>query len=262
MFIKRHLINLFFGLFLFFLSCGQSTEPDIHISSITETDEAGNFVGNIDTTDWSPSSYDNVYFGKNIWIYPNEIILFSPDSIGQILSKDISIFSFSDSKVDIYSSVSSPFSCVPETLTLDKNQLSKLSIKYLTNDSATHYGNLIIKSSDGDNYENIIQTTYKSEGGGDIVTSPLTYKILPAYPNPAIHVINFKFTIPKTDKVSLIIKDNSNNIIKKVLQDKVLSAGSHLVQWDFSTDNISSGFYRVIFKSGDFSESGDIKIIK
>lgn len=79
-----------------FWSCSDLFGPDddlSHFSAITETDEKGLFIGTIDQRDWSPVSYENVYFGQGYWLTPYKYISLRADSIYLNDSQTIRLYS-------------------------------------------------------------------------------------------------------------------------------------------------------------------------
>ena len=100
-------------------------------------------------------------------------------------------------------------------------------------------------------YNGICKTT---NGGGNIIYNgiqqigneiPSSYKLFQNFPNPFNSMTSFKFQIPKSSYVKIVLYDVLGRVIQ-ILFDNYFNTGTYKV--DFNAENISSGvyFYRLI----------------
>ena len=244
----------------FIYSCKTSTEPDDKYRGITETDMNGKFIGNIDSTDWSPSSYDEVYLGDGFWIYPNSKIYLCANDIGQNIQTELNLYNFSKSSISATCLINDPFICEQENIILKSYELKKIIVKYNVSDSLSYLESLHFNFSNNDKYSVPIKVTYS--GIHALTRVPLTFSFLPAFPNPSSGLMIFKFTIPKSESVKLYLKENSGSIIKTIIDNETLPAGTHEILYNLKEKNIKPGIYRAYLKTENFSEVGDIQIIE
>jgi len=238
--------------------CRLFNTPDLNISGITETDASGNFIGEIDQRDWSSSVYDDIYFGPNIWITPRNELLFKEDSVGKSLSKSITVFNFSTETLPLGTTISGPFTCLPAEMTITGKSLSTFIISTMATDTLSKSGLLTISGSKGDGLTISIRSEFQAQGVEPISTVSNT--LFPAYPNPASGSISIKYSLEKSAQVSLYVRDESNLIVIRLLNNVTQPAGAHSVLWNLRNEGVSAGFYRVFLKTDSFSAKGDIKI--
>jgi len=96
---------LMIALFLCISGCDKSvdtTNQELDLSRITATGThgPGDFIGNIDPSDWAPSSYNAVVFGRSFWMQRNsssDTLLFGGRSAGDSSSQSLKIFNWGNS---------------------------------------------------------------------------------------------------------------------------------------------------------------------
>ncbi len=250
--------NLVILCLLLLAGCKLLNNPDLNISGITETDANGQFSGEIDQKDWSASVYDHIYFGPNIWISPIHEILFNTDHIQDSLSKSITVYNFSANELQLQTAVSLPFTINPADLSLSTKSLNTFTVSYIADDTLHKSGTLKINSNSGDDLTIPLRAAYKEPV--IVPADTLLNTFYPAYPNPANGSITFRFCLEKSEQVSLYLRDESNLVIKRLLNNEIKPAGCHTVIWNPDNDGISAGFYRVFIKTNSLSATGDVKI--
>jgi hypothetical protein len=98
-----------------------------------------------------------------------------------------------------------------------------------------------------------------------IVTMPMTAaRLAQNEPNPFNPTTTIAFTLPQTQRVSLVIYDASGRAVK-TLADGVTTFGTHRLVWD-GTDNsgnkVGSGIYFYRLEAGSFIQSKKMVLIK
>jgi hypothetical protein len=93
---------------------------------------------------------------------------------------------------------------------------------------------------------------------------PIRYELTQNYPNPFNPVTKFKFSIPKTGDVKVIVYDITGREIIRLV-NSVLTPATYLVDWNSTNSSgsqVSSGvyFYRII--AGDFVEVKKMVLVK
>ncbi|MCI0448811.1 MAG: T9SS type A sorting domain-containing protein [Chlorobi bacterium] len=101
-----------------------------------------------------------------------------------------------------------------------------------------------------------ISTVGVQNGNGNL---PDKFAMYQNYPNPFNPVTNFKFQIPKTSFVKLIIYDLFGREVTTLVNEK-LNAGTYEFKWDGS--NYASGVYFYRFQTDEFKESRKMLFIK
>ena len=241
-------------------SCKTSTEPENAYSGITETDAAGQFIGNIDTNDWTSASYQNIYFTKNFWISPAQGIYITTNELGYTEQQSVQIYNKGKSPIKINCQIDEPFICETDSLSIPGHTLGSIILKYTPEDTLNHMDSLYINLSTGDLFTSFVKVSYHAQ---PVLTIPtLPYIFYPAYPNPASGSIRFHFYLKEAKSVSLYIKDESGAIIESLLSESKLMAGRHIIHWSLSEGEVKPGTYRVFFKSGDLTTCGDIQVIE
>lgn len=91
------------------------------------------------------------------------------------------------------------------------------------------------------------------------VTSPDNFRLNEAFPNPFNATTNISYNLPVTAKVSLKIF-NINGQEVDILQDQVIEAGQHSVNWDANSN--PAGLYFVKLESIDFSSVRKVILVK
>jgi hypothetical protein len=88
---------------------------------------------------------------------------------------------------------------------------------------------------------------------------PLAYRLDQNYPNPFNPVTTINFGIPKSSNVKLAVYDLLGREVQ-VLVNEFVQAGNHSV--DFDASNFSSGVYFYTIRSGDFTDTKKMALIK
>jgi photosystem II stability/assembly factor-like uncharacterized protein len=88
---------------------------------------------------------------------------------------------------------------------------------------------------------------------------PLYYTLSQNYPNPFNPITKIQFSIPKTSNIKLVVYDILGNEIEELVNGKQ-NAGIYQVEWDAS--NYTSGVYFYKLKSGDFTETKKMILVK
>lgn len=80
------------------------------------------------------------------------------------------------------------------------------------------------------------------------------------YPNPFNPNTKIRFSVPKTSNVTLQVYDITGRLVATLAKDQVVTAGVKEV--DFSAGNFASGIYFYTLKTGDFSETKKMVLVK
>lgn len=269
---KLHIIYFFCLLLLIgFANCNTSTDPEKNDKeiSITETDEVGNFNGNIDQSDWSDNSYDGIYFAKYFWFKQpkDNKIIFEAKIPGEEVKNSIVFYNHSDAVLKMTSNVNLPFFVNNNNLDLLPHRMHSLQVSFILPDSTNYIflDTLKLNFLSGENYWISLCTTIPNTDTSIVIFDPISAAkggIYPAYPNPTNGTLTIPLAIPTSNLTIINVKDQSGNLIKTII-NKILPAGFHTILWDLKDDNdkkISPGYYQILFKSGSFIGQGDIKI--
>ncbi len=89
---------------------------------------------------------------------------------------------------------------------------------------------------------------------------PSGYALEQNYPNPFNPSTRINFTLGKTSNVKLIIYDILGQKVATLINNQMLSAGAHTVQFD--ARNLASGVYFYRIESGDFSLVKKMMLLK
>lgn len=123
-------------------------------------------------------------------------------------------------------------------------------------ESSVYFYRLMLVAQDGSySYSNSIKTEYGLKKHFNLVQN---------FPNPFNLSTTFSFTIPKKEKVSLIIYDILGREVI-VLYDDLLDAGAYSIQWDGKNKQglpCASGLYIYRLKTDFFTDSKKLIIIK
>ncbi|MGE5314149.1 MAG: C-GCAxxG-C-C family (seleno)protein [Acidobacteriota bacterium] len=85
------------------------------------------------------------------------------------------------------------------------------------------------------------------------------------YPNPFNPATNIEFSVPKSEKVSVVIYDIQGREVKKLVDQESFEAGSYSVEWngtDNSGGNVVSGIYFARMNAGQFVQTRKMNLIK
>jgi uncharacterized delta-60 repeat protein len=88
---------------------------------------------------------------------------------------------------------------------------------------------------------------------------PGDYSLLQNAPNPFNPITKITFSVPKTEKVELIVYDMLGREVT-VLVDEIVNAGTYDVQ--FNSSNLASGVYFYMIKAGDFRDIKKMTLVK
>jgi len=88
---------------------------------------------------------------------------------------------------------------------------------------------------------------------------PKTFELLQNYPNPFNPVTRIRYGIPKAGDVKIDIYNVIGQLITTLLDEKE-TAGYHQVEFD--AQNLPSGIYLYLFKSGSYQEAKKMLLIK
>ncbi len=87
------------------------------------------------------------------------------------------------------------------------------------------------------------------------------YQLKQNFPNPFNPKTNISFTIPKETFIDLSVYDIMGNLVKTLVNDKLL-AGDYIVEFDATEFNISSGVYFYKLKTPEFTSVKKMVLIK
>jgi hypothetical protein len=91
------------------------------------------------------------------------------------------------------------------------------------------------------------------------ITKPAKFSLFQNYPNPFNPNTTISFSLPSANKVSLKIYDLCGKQVAELVNGQ-LNAGIHCVEWQVK--NLPSGIYFYILKSGSFSETKRMVLLK
>ena len=91
------------------------------------------------------------------------------------------------------------------------------------------------------------------------ITKPVKISLFQNYPNPFNSSTTISFSLPAANKVSLKIYDMRGKQVAELVDGR-LNAGTHTVQWQ--AENLPSGIYYSILKSGSYSETRRMVLMK
>jgi hypothetical protein len=247
--------------------CEKSTDSsgsDLDLSQITATGASGpnDFIGTIDASDWSPSSYSSVLFGSSFWIQKpstGDTLYFGGQSSGDSTGHSLKIYNWGSTNLSINFQVSSPFHTSINSITILPSTLQSVGVYFILPDtSSTIYnGSLVLKYSALDSI--IFRLKGYRNSSGSVVESILpSFSLLPAYPNPTNGWTTFHFTAPYNIVARLKVVNNKNSTVAVIAQGNY-TAGAYSIHWNAYMPN---GNYRVLFESNDFNSQGDIQVQK
>ena len=90
-------------------------------------------------------------------------------------------------------------------------------------------------------------------------TTPLSFSLSPAYPNPFNPVTQIRFTVPEMTKVNLSVYDVQGVLIDKLVH-RTFEPGAHIRNWN--AQFFPSGVYFLVMESGSFSYSQKLILMK
>jgi hypothetical protein len=89
---------------------------------------------------------------------------------------------------------------------------------------------------------------------------PEEFVLYQNYPNPFNPSTSIKFAIPKESLVSLSIYNVLGELLKSIVEEKIMKPGYY--EYEFSAINISSGVYFYRIKAGDFIQSRKMVLVR
>ena len=121
------------------------------------------------------------------------------------------------------------------------------------------------KVEGGERYYNYVRCVRDASSTGindsqsDASGIPNQFKLDQNYPNPFNPSTTISFSLPVANRVSLKIYDLHGKQVASLLNGR-LNAGAHSVQWQ--ADNLPSGIYYYTLKSGSYSETRRMVLLK
>jgi hypothetical protein len=94
---------------------------------------------------------------------------------------------------------------------------------------------------------------------------PETFQLFQNYPNPFNPSTEISFSLPFTNKVSLIVYDLLGHTVRTLVADNEVVKDSHSVQWNGKNDSgssVSSGTYIYTLRSGSIEKSRKMILLK
>ncbi|MBN1408466.1 MAG: hypothetical protein JW956_11785 [Calditrichaceae bacterium] len=263
---SKNLIKSFLIFTLFCISCSDpSYTYDIDdLKGISQTNSSGEFVGELDYSDWSSCSYNGIYQGDNFLILNyKDSLQFCSDTSSLDTVKFVRFKNISSNLITIITEIDTPFSCKPDTLFLLPQMVQSITITFSTQFDTTKsvIDTLTMRTS---NNERIDVECVGLIEGSEIaqVAVPEEVVFYPAYPNPASDNCTLKFSIPQQTWVELKIIDE-NGHVKRTLATGTYQPGIYKIDWDLRTSTyirFASDLYRAFLKAGDVEIYGDIQI--
>ncbi|WP_457566131.1 T9SS type A sorting domain-containing protein, partial [Caldithrix abyssi] len=91
------------------------------------------------------------------------------------------------------------------------------------------------------------------------------YVLKQNYPNPFNPTTTIEFYLPIKKQISLTIYNALGQKVKTLINNEVLSAGNHALQWDGTNDagaKVASGMYIYELKYGNFKQQKRMMLMK
>ena len=250
--------------------CKQTSEPEGKkdlSSDITETSAEGpySFIGTIDLNDWDPSSYGHLIINQDYWIdrASTDTICVSSSS-----SNSIRVHNLSQSSLPVKATIPLPFTCSIDSINLNYKQTATVNLSIDTN--LVDQDTLIIRTFSlavrNGNQIGFIVRWMKPKTNGGIVVEKVNSKdcLFPAYPNPADGSISINYSVMKDQMVLLYVLNSELQPIDTLVND-FNKAGSHHYTWlptSQERSKLTSGIYRIVYKTDSYSRFGDILLQK
>ena len=92
------------------------------------------------------------------------------------------------------------------------------------------------------------------------VTAPFTYSLDQNYPNPFNPTTSIRFGLPVETTVDLRVYDVLGNEVATLVNNEMMSAGNHIV--NFNATNLSTGTYFYRLSTSDFTSVKKMQLIK
>lgn len=129
------------------------------------------------------------------------------------------------------------------------------------NDSAHFYVGIAVGANETELIANMnqAQAAYSTLVGVDDELIPAQFELKQNYPNPFNPKTTIEFSLPRKEKVQLIVYNLIGQPVKKLV-DGEFEAGRHFVE--FNADELSSGIYLYTIKAGDFTSTKKMILMK
>ena len=131
--------------------------------------------------------------------------------------------------------------------------------------NGTYYGKIVIEDTNqnlSDTLEVILSVDDNVSVDKNII--PKEYMLEQNFPNPFNPSTEIKFSIPKSENVSLFIYDLLGNEVKKIVDSK-LKEGQYKYKWSGENnlgDKISAGMYFYKIQAGSFIKTKKMILLK
>ncbi|MDB9854242.1 peptide-N-glycosidase F-related protein [Candidatus Marinimicrobia bacterium] len=89
---------------------------------------------------------------------------------------------------------------------------------------------------------------------------PISHSLLVAYPNPFNPILQIPFELSQRDKIDLNIYDVNGRMIKSLLYDKTMDAGTYKMTWNANSN--PSGVYFIMINAGTYNQTRKVILIK
>ena len=93
-----------------------------------------------------------------------------------------------------------------------------------------------------------------------IIAIPVSYTMMPAYPNPSENSFYFSYTLPQKASVLIFIIDSDMRLVAQLVNSEGY-AGMYQVRWVLKNDRgkrVPSDIYRCIYRLGSYMGYGDV----
>lgn len=93
---------------------------------------------------------------------------------------------------------------------------------------------------------------------------PASYQLAQNYPNPFNPTTTIEFNLPTTEYVTLEVFNINGQKVKTLVND-IMSAGTHAIEWDATSESgnkVASGVYLYKLSAGDFTETKKMTLMK
>ena len=88
---------------------------------------------------------------------------------------------------------------------------------------------------------------------------PIEFELSNNYPNPFNPVTSIRYSLPKSEKVSLIVYNLNGKEVARLVNENQ-QAGNHSIKWDAS--DVASGIYFYRLQAGDFVQTRKMVLLK
>lgn len=250
---NRLLIPMILGLFLI-SGCAQDTS--VEISAITETDMFGSLCGAIDTSDWSASVYNAVYFGNACWINPGRQINVRIDTVSMNGTLPIRLYNSGTGAQTFNAVINNPFLVTPDSITLLPDEFQDISLQItLSSVMPVDYYDTLKRTSTEDLIAVPAHAFFEKEN----TSGPVHFIFYPAFPNPSGDFMIFHYRLPSSGSMRLYITNTSGHTML-VLNESIRTAGYFSDTLKIDEEAIDPGLYRVFLEFGKIKTFGDIRI--